>query len=107
MPVDEALRAIAHPTRRAMLRLVWDAEQSSSAIAETLSLSRPATSQHLKVLRDARLVHVRVDGNQRLYRVDFLKLASVRAELEAFWGGRLERLASAIAAHQQPDLDNP
>ncbi len=51
MAVDPALKALAHPTRRAMLRLVWDAERSSSAIAGDLGLSRPATSQHLEVLR--------------------------------------------------------
>ncbi len=95
MAVDPALKALAHPIRRAMLRLVWDAERSSSAIAFDLGLSRPATSQHLKVLRQAGLVHVRVDGNQRLYRVDFELLAHVRAQLEGFWGDRLERLAAA------------
>jgi DNA-binding transcriptional ArsR family regulator len=80
-----------------MLHLVWDGEQSSSAIADALRLSRPATSQHLKVLRDAGLVHVRVDGNQRLYRVDFDLLAEVRAQLDSFWGTRLDRLAAAVA----------
>ncbi|HJW61993.1 MAG TPA: metalloregulator ArsR/SmtB family transcription factor, partial [Actinomycetes bacterium] len=70
MPVDETLRALAHPARRVMLELVWDAERSSSELAEAAALTRPAASQHLKVLRDAGLVQVRVDGNQRLYRVD-------------------------------------
>src|SRR6266498_6118286 len=70
MAVDDTLRALANPTRRAMLELVWDAERSSSEIAEAVGATRPATSQHLKVLRDAGLVHVRADGNQRLYRVD-------------------------------------
>ena len=75
--VDETLRALAHPARRAMLQLVWDAEQSSSGIAERVGMSRPAASQHLKVLREAGLVHVRVDGNQRLYRVDLERLAQL------------------------------
>jgi DNA-binding transcriptional ArsR family regulator len=97
MPVDETLRALAHPARRAMLRLVWDAEQSSSEIAEQVGMSRPAASQHLKVLRDAGLVHVRVDGNQRLYRVDLERLAEVRSQLEGFWGARLGRLAAEAA----------
>jgi DNA-binding transcriptional ArsR family regulator len=101
MAVDEKLRALAHPARRAMLRLAWDAERSSSEIAEAVALSRPAASQHLKVLRDAGLVHVRVDGNQRLYRVDLDRLAEVRSQLEGFWGERLGRLASTIAAGEQ------
>ena len=94
--VDETLRALAHPARRAMLQLVWDAEQSSSGIAERVGISRPAASQHLKVLREAGLVHVRVDGNQRLYRVDLERLAEVRSQLEGFWGARLGRLAAEV-----------
>jgi DNA-binding transcriptional ArsR family regulator len=98
MPVDATLRALAHPARRAMLELVWDAERSSSELADAVAMTRPAASQHLKVLRDAGLVRVRVDGNQRLYRVDADRLAEVRRRLEGFWGERLGRLASGIAA---------
>jgi DNA-binding transcriptional ArsR family regulator len=96
--VDGALRALAHPTRRAMLELVWDDERPSSDIATAVAVSRPAASQHLKVLRDAGLVHVRVDGNQRLYRVDLDRLAEVRDQLEGFWAARLDRLVTAVAA---------
>jgi DNA-binding transcriptional ArsR family regulator len=94
--VDPALRALAHPTRRAMLRLVWTAERPSSDIAQAVGLSRPAASQHLKVLRAAGLVHVRVDGNQRLYCVDLHMLSQVRDQLDAFWGTRLATLVSEI-----------
>jgi DNA-binding transcriptional ArsR family regulator len=100
--VDETLRALANPTRRAMLELMWDAERSSSEIADAVGATRPAASQHLKVLRDAELVQVRVDGNQRLYRVDARRLAEVRAALERFWGARLGRLSTAIAADREP-----
>jgi DNA-binding transcriptional ArsR family regulator len=102
MAVDDMLRALANPTRRAMLELVWDAERSSSEIAEVVGATRPATSQHLKVLRDAGLVHVRADGNQRLYRVDTERMAEVRAALERFWGARLGRLSAAIATDRGP-----
>jgi DNA-binding transcriptional ArsR family regulator len=98
MPVDDTLRALAHPARRAMLELVWDAERSSSELADEVALTRPAASQHLKVLRDAGLVQVRVDGNQRLYRVDTERLSEVRRQLEQFWGDRLGRLASGLAS---------
>jgi DNA-binding transcriptional ArsR family regulator len=101
MAMDETLRALASPTRRAILELVWDTERSSSEIAEEVRATRPATSQHLKVLRDAGLVQVRADGNQRLYRVDTQRLAEVRSALEGFWGARLGRLSAAVAADRE------
>ena len=102
MAVDDTLRALANPTRRAMLELVWDAERSSSEIAEAVGATRPATSQHLKVLRDAGLVQVRADGNQRLYRVDVDRMVEVRRALERFWGSRLGRLSAAVVADREP-----
>jgi DNA-binding transcriptional ArsR family regulator len=99
--MDVTLRALANPARRAMLELVWDAERSSSEIAEAVGATRPATSQHLKVLREAGLVRVRTDGSQRLYRVDAGRLAEVRAALEGFWGARLGRLSAAVAADRE------
>jgi DNA-binding transcriptional ArsR family regulator len=99
--MDVTLRALANPARRAMLELVWDAERTSSEIAEAVGATRPATSQHLKVLRDAGLVQVRADGSQRLYRVDSERLAEVRAALEGFWGARLGRLSMAVAADRE------
>ena len=101
MPVDDTLRALAHPARRAMLALAWDAERSSSELAEAVALTRPAASQHLKVLRDAGQVDVRVDGNPRLYRVDSDRLAEVRRQLEGFWGDRLGRLAAGLAGEDE------
>jgi DNA-binding transcriptional ArsR family regulator len=90
--MEQALRAIANPRRRAMLELVWDGERTAGEIAEGSGLSAPAASQHLKVLRDAGLVRVRVDANRRLYRADPERIADVRAALEAFWGERLARM---------------
>ena len=101
MAVDDTLRALANPTRRAMLEHVWDAERTSSAIAQAVGATRPATSQHLKVLREAGLVRVRADGSQRLYRVDTERLGEVRAALERFWGARLGRLSAAVAADRE------
>lgn len=89
---EEALRAIGHPGRRAMLRLAWDAERTSSELAEVAGLSRSAASQHLRILRDTGLVHVRVDANRRLYRVDVDRIGQLRAFLDAFWGDRLDAL---------------
>ena len=103
MAVDKTLRALANPTRRAMLELVWDRERSSSQIADAVGATRPAASQHLKVLRDAGLVRVRSDGSQRLYRVDTGRLAEVREALERFWGTRLGRLSEAVAADREQE----
>lgn len=101
--VDEALRAIANPVRRRILHLAWDAERPSADIAEQVGLSRSATSQHLKVLRDARLVAVRVDGAQRLYRVRFDTLEGLRRFLDDFWAPRLDRLKAAAEAEAGDD----
>jgi DNA-binding transcriptional ArsR family regulator len=84
--VDEALRAIANRRRRTILELVWERERTASEIAALSALSKPATSQHLRVLREAGLVRVRADGNQRLYRADLDRIAGLRRALDAFWG---------------------
>ena len=89
---DAALRALAHPRRRQLLKLVCEAELSSSELARRCRLSRPATSQHLKVLRDADLVSVRADGTTRLYRMRADRMAEVRKLLDGFWGDRLAAL---------------
>jgi DNA-binding transcriptional ArsR family regulator len=94
--MEQALRAIANPRRRAMLDLVWDGERAASEIAQLSGLTKPAASQHLKVLRDAGLVRVRVAGNQRLYRSDPVRLAELRAALDAFWGDRLGLLRAEV-----------
>ena len=63
------MRAIAEPNRRAILRLVWDAEMSAGDIASHFDVSRPAISQHLRVLHQAGLIGERRAGTRRLYRV--------------------------------------
>jgi DNA-binding transcriptional ArsR family regulator len=94
--MEDALQAIANARRRAMLELVWDAERSAGEIARGTGLSAAATSQHLRVLREAGLVSVRVDANRRLYRAQADRVADVRAALEAFWGERLARLRDEL-----------
>ena len=95
---DDALRAIANPVRRRILHLAWEGERPSTGLAEDLGLSRSATSQHLKVLRDADLVAVRPRGTQRLYRVRLDTLEMLRRYLDDFWGARLDRLKAAAEA---------
>jgi DNA-binding transcriptional ArsR family regulator len=98
--LEEQIRALAHPGRRAMLRLVWDAERPATELAETAGLSKSATSQHLKLLRDAGLVTVRVEGNRRLYRADLGRVAEVAAFLDAFWAEPLARLKLLTEARE-------
>jgi DNA-binding transcriptional ArsR family regulator len=99
---EAALQAISHRGRRTMLRLAWDTERTSSELADAAGLSRSAASQHLRVLREAGLVHVRVDANRRLYRVDVERLAELKSFLDDFWGGHLDALkATAEALHRR------
>ena len=92
--LEDAIRALAHSGRRAMLRLVWDEERPSSELADAAGLSKSAASQHLKLLRDAGLVHVRVDANRRLYRADLDRVADVASFLDDFWAAPLAQLKS-------------
>jgi DNA-binding transcriptional ArsR family regulator len=94
--VEDALRAIANRRRRTMLELVWDRERTASEIAALSALSKPATSQHLRVLREAGLVQVRTAGNQRFYRSNPEQIAELRNALEAFWGERLARMRDEL-----------
>jgi DNA-binding transcriptional ArsR family regulator len=84
-----------------MVSLVLDRERSSSELAAQCRLSRPAASQHLKVLRDVGLVTMREDGNRRLYSAEVTRLAEVRAMLDAFWGERLARLAADLSGDER------
>src|SRR5215471_9239460 len=98
---EAALRALADPRRRQMLELVWDRERSPSDLASRCQLSRPATSQHLKVLRESGLVSVRLEGNRRFYRARASRLAQLQAMLDDFWGSRLASLRTELAAQER------
>jgi DNA-binding transcriptional ArsR family regulator len=100
-PMDQALQAIAHPSRRAILELVWDAEWPAGEIAAAMGMTGPATSQHLRVLRDAALIEVRVDGSRRLYRARAQRLEQLRAALDSFWAERLAHLAREAEIEQR------
>ena len=90
--METALKAIAEPRRRAILRLVRDEELAAGEIASHFDVTRPAVSQHLTVLKEAGLVDERRNGTRRLYRVRPEGMAEVRAFLEEFWDERLSAL---------------
>jgi DNA-binding transcriptional ArsR family regulator len=93
--VVETAAAIADPIRRRVLELVRDREIPAGELAAQFDVSRPAVSRHLRVLRDAGLVHERRDGRLRLYRADLTPLAELREWLDGYWSGRLEALKRA------------
>jgi DNA-binding transcriptional ArsR family regulator len=96
--LDEAVRALGHPGRRAMMRSARDEERTASELAAIAGLSPSAASPHLKLLRETGLMHVRVDAKRRLYRVDLERLTEVRAALDELWGDRLDALKSRAEA---------
>ena len=94
--VDAALKAIAEPRRRAIVRLVWTEELPTTAIASRfVDVTRSAISQHLAVLLKAGLLNERRDGTRRLYRSNHDEIAKLRAFLDDYWASGLERLRDA------------
>jgi DNA-binding transcriptional ArsR family regulator len=87
---DEALRAIAEPRRRAILKLVAHDELAAGQIAEAFDITRTAVSQHLTVLKHAGLLTERRDGTRRLYRARAEGLAGLREFLDDMWSGALD-----------------
>ena len=87
---DEALRAIAAPRRRAILRLVADGELPAGEIAAAFDVSRTAVSQHLTVLKNAGLLTERRDGTRRLYRARPEGLDGLRQFLDDMWASSLD-----------------
>jgi DNA-binding transcriptional ArsR family regulator len=88
--MDEVLRAIAEPRRRAILELVADRELPAGEIADHFEVTRPAVSQHLTVLKEAGLVTERRDGTRRLYRARPEGLDELQRFLSDTWGRSLD-----------------
>ena len=90
--MDAAARAVAEPTRREILQLVRDRERTASDIASHFTVSRPAISQHLRVLSDADLVTVRREGTRRFYRARPEGLSELSGWMQEFWSVSLRNL---------------
>lgn len=100
--MDLVLQAIAEPRRRKILNLIRKAELSSGEIAAHFEdVTRPAISQHLKVLTEAGLVTLRKEGTRRLYQARPEGLAEVRSFLEGFWDDQLQLLKRAAEAEER------
>jgi len=85
----QVANSLAEPNRRRILELLRDGERSVRDLTDELPITQPAVSQHLRALRDARLVDVRADGTRRLYRIDVDGLGPLRAWVDSFWDDAL------------------
>lgn len=95
----EIFTALADPVRRDILTLLRQGEQPAGTLVERLALPQPNVSKHLKALREAGLVQIRVDGPRRLYSLDAAPLAELDAWLapyREFWAGRLDALGDHL-----------
>jgi DNA-binding transcriptional ArsR family regulator len=100
---DEALRALAEPHRRAILRLVARDEVAAGEIAAAFDVNRTTISQHLTVLKHAGLLSERRDGTRRLYRARPEALAGLRAFLDDMWASSLDVARRIVEADRGID----
>ena len=92
---ERALDALGDPTRRAVLMRLRGRARSVGEIAEGMEVSRPAVSQHLKILKTARLVTAHAEGTRRVYAVDRRGIESLRKWLDGFWDEALTAFKAA------------
>ncbi len=101
MAYQSALVALADPTRRSVFERLLDGPQPVGRIARGMPVSRPAVSQHLKVLKEAGLVRDRAEGARRVYCIDPHGLAAVRRYLDQFWDQALASFAAEAEKEPQ------
>jgi DNA-binding transcriptional ArsR family regulator len=97
----QALQALGDPTRRTIFEHLVDRPRAVHELADELPVTRPAVSQHLRVLKDAGLVTQHAVGRRRLYRVDPHGLEELHAYVEGFWLRALDDFK--VAADERPD----
>jgi DNA-binding transcriptional ArsR family regulator len=107
MAYDTALAALADPTRRQVFERLKSGPQAVGVIARGLPVSRPAVSQHLKVLKEAGLVADRPEGTRRVYYIDPHGLGALRGWLDQFWDQALAafQAEAEIATNHEKDED--
>jgi DNA-binding transcriptional ArsR family regulator len=97
----EGLTALGDPTRRAIFERLADRPRAVGELAREFPVSRPAVSQHLKVLKDAGLVIDRRAGNRRIYQLDPDGVNQLRAYLDQFWNRALTAFQAAVERDRQ------
>ena len=103
MTYETALDALGDPTRRAIIATLRSGPQSVGRIGQRLPVSRPAVSQHLKILSDAGLVEAEPRGNRRFYKLSPQGIAALREALDALWEDALAALGDAAEAIRKGD----
>ena len=93
---DAALATLADPTRRLLLERLRAGPRPVGELARGLPMTRPAVSQHLKILKDARLVTDRSEGTRRVYQIDPAGLGEIRRWLDQFWDASLEAFRNEV-----------
>jgi DNA-binding transcriptional ArsR family regulator len=101
LPDAAAFQALGDPTRRAVFERLRTGALPVGAIAASLPVSRPAVSQHLRVLSEAGLVTVEPSGARRLYRIDPRGVAALRAYFDGFWSDALDAFRAAAEAEAE------
>ncbi|WP_167761760.1 metalloregulator ArsR/SmtB family transcription factor [Blastococcus sp. CT_GayMR19] len=94
----DAWSALGDPSRRAIVECLAERPRAVGELAEALPISRPAVSQHLKVLKDAGLVAERVAGTRRIYRLNPAGVAAMRDQLDTYWNRALTGFRDAVAS---------
>jgi DNA-binding transcriptional ArsR family regulator len=100
MAYRNALEALADPTRREVFERLRDGPSPVGRLAHGMPVSRPAVSQHLKVLKEAGLVTEEQDGTRRIYRIDPAGLGQLRAWLDQFWESALDAFKAEVEKDQ-------
>ena len=100
----DALGALGDPTRRAIVECLAARPRAVGELADELPVSRPAVSQHLKVLKSAGLVSERADGTRRIYRLNPAGVAALRDQLETFWNRALAGYQEVV---EEPKEESP
>jgi DNA-binding transcriptional ArsR family regulator len=103
MTYGRALTALADPTRRTVFERLGSGPKPVAELARGLAVSRPAVSQHLKVLKEAGLVNDRPEGTRRIYYIDPKGLGTLRAWLDQFWDEALENFRAEAEAKTPPE----
>ncbi len=102
----ESLTAIADPTRRRIVEMLAEGDLTAGEIVSEFAMSAPAISQHLKVLREAGLVSVRVDGQRRVQALDFRGIKQIEAwisKTKRLWENRLDALERELRAEAEQE----
>jgi DNA-binding transcriptional ArsR family regulator len=101
MAYGSALAALADPTRRVVFERLRNGPRAVNAIAHGMPVSRPAVSQHLKVLKEAGLVADRPEGNRRVYYIDPEGLGALRGWLDQFWDAALAAFQAEVERNEK------